>query len=431
MRSERLILDATAGAVSATLGLARGQSWQSPIDRSRRYAMSAEQFCKIALNDRSVAAPARRQDLQREAWILRRCRGIRGVPEFVDWLETPAMNVLIMQRVHGAPLSQVEPGWFGLFGIWLHLLGLVARLAWRGVSHDDLRPENILVAPEGEVWLVDFDQATMGSMTVCLLRSLFGIGLGRTPVSNAIAAPLRERVQASLPPSLIRFLTGRRNRRRRPRGAGLAPLPATAGPELRALHEAWRIAAGSRASSPAQAVAYYELEFGGLRFPGERAWAERWRCLGRITDYRGRRVLDLGCNLGLLSIFLLKEAGAAAALAVDGDPLILEAAGKAAEAFAVRPEFRRIDFDRDAGWEGVLEAFRPDVVFALSLLNWVEDKARLLAFLGRFEELVFEGHDSAATERRRLRAAGFTRIELVATSERGRPVLHCRKSPPA
>ena len=174
-----------------------------------------------------------------------------------------------------------------------------------------------------------------------------------------------------------------------------------------------------------------ELEFGGLRFPGERAWAERWRCLSRITDYRGRRILDLGCNLGLLSIFLLKEAGAAAALAVDGDPLILEAAGKAAEAFAVRPEFRRIDFDRDAGWESALEAFRPDVVFALSLLNWVEDKARLLAFLGRFEELVFEGHDSAATERRRLRAAGFTRIELVATSERGRPVLHCRKSPPA
>jgi hypothetical protein len=33
-------------------------------------------------------------------------------------------------------------------------------------------------------------------------------------------------------------------------------------------------------------------------------------------------------------------------------------------------------------------------VFALNLLNWVEDKTRLLAVLGRFEELIFEGHDS-------------------------------------
>jgi hypothetical protein len=74
-------------------------------------------------------------------------------------------------------------------------------------------------------------------------------------------------------------------------------------------------------------------------------------------------------------------------------------------------------------------AFRPDVVFALSVLNWVADKARLLAFLGRCEELIYEGHDSALVERRRLRAAGFTTIELVATSERGRPILHGRKPP--
>jgi hypothetical protein len=38
------------------------------------------------------------------------------------------------------------------------------------------------------------------------------------------------------------------------------------------------------------------------------------------------------------------------------------------------------------------------------------------------------GHQSARTERRRLRSAGFTQIELIATSERGRPILHCRKA---
>jgi hypothetical protein len=118
---------------------------------------------------------------------------------------------------------------------------------------------------------------------------------------------------------------------------------------------------------------------------------------------------------------------ARAALAVDADPAILEAAAKVAAAFGVAPEFRRVDFDRDSGWEDQLEAFRPDVVVALSVLHWVEDQARFLAFLGRFDEVVFEGHDSSRIERERLRQAGFAAVDLVDTSERGRPILLARK----
>ena len=63
--------------------------------------------------------------------------------------------------------------------------------------------------------------------------------------------------------------------------------------------------------------------------------------------------------MALLSTFLLKDASAAAALAVDRDPAILAAAAIVAEAFGVQPQFRRIDFDRDGDWEDQLAAFRP------------------------------------------------------------------------
>ena len=240
-------------------------------------------------------------------------------------------------------------------------------------------------------------------------------------------APLRERVQASLPPALLRALKGARLSRRRARVGALPPLPPQAGPALRALHGAWRLAAASGASAPGAAMAYHELEWQGLLLPGERPWAERWQTLRRITPYRGRRVLELGCNLGLLSTFLLKDAGAAAALAVDRNPLILAAAARTAAALGVTPTFRALDLDRDPDWEAALAAFRPDVVFALSLFRWVHDQARLMAFLGRCDELIYEGHASARTEWRRLRAAGFETITLIATSERGRAILHCRK----
>jgi hypothetical protein len=140
------------------------------------------------------------------------------------------------------------------------------------------------------------------------------------------------------------------------------------------------------------------------------------------TEFVGRQRANL-----LLSTFLLKEGGASAALAVDRDPAILAAAAKVAEAFGVHPVFAQIDFDCDPHWEQRLLAFQPDVVVALSVLHWVQDKARFLAFLSRFDEVVFEGHDSSRTERDRLRRAGFAEIDLVDTSERGRPILVARK----
>ncbi|MGH6913830.1 MAG: methyltransferase, partial [Geminicoccales bacterium] len=295
------------------------------------------------------------------------------------------------------------------------------------VSHDDLRPENILVSESGEVYLVDFDQATTGAFWRCLVRSLLGLRAGGPPVQNGILAPARERLQASLSPRVIRWLKRQRLGAIVGAASQMPALPPDAGLRLRALHRAWRLASTSDASAPGQAIAYYALEIECVRLPGERPWAERWRLLGGIADCAGKRVLELGCNMALLSVHLLRESGAAAALAVDRDPAILEAAAEIAAAFEVPTELREVDIDGDADWETALSAFSPDVVFCLSVLHWVRDKARLLAFLGRFEELVYEGHDSARSECRRLRAAGYQSIRLVATSERGRPILHCRK----
>jgi serine/threonine protein kinase len=373
---------------------------------------------------RRALGSERRQNGRGEFELLRRCRGLAGVPEALGLVEDGDQEILILRRVPGRSLSGLELGWFQFARVMLRLIRVVWAIARRGVRHNDLRPENILVAPDGRVHLVDFDQASRGSLVECLLASL-GLSVGDAPVCNGLLAPLRERIQARLSPRLVRALRGRRLRHA-PTGA-LPPLPLGAGAAVVALHEAWRIAAAAEASSPGRAVAYHELEFEGLCFPGERPWAPRWRVLRHVTSYRDRRVLELGCNMALLSTFALKEAGAAAALAVDRDPAILAAAAKVALALGVPPQFRQIDFDRDPGWEDELQAFAPDIVVALSVLHWVQDQARFLAFLSRFDEVIFEGHDSSRTERGRLRQAGFTAIDLVDTSERGRPILLARK----
>jgi hypothetical protein len=398
--------------------------WPSALDPGRAFGVGGDRFYKIAQG--RAPLPSRRQDLRGEFELLRRCRGLAGVPEALELIGGGEFQVLALRKVPGQPLSRLDLPWSRFALIMLRLSAIVWALARRGVRHNDLRPDNIMVAQDGGVHLVDFDQASRGGLVECLLAGI-GLSVAGVPVCNGLLAPLRERLQANLSPRLIRALRATPLRSLRRQLPAPAPLPAEAGPELQAMDQAWRIAAAASATSPGEQVAYYELEFKGIRFAGERPWGPRWNRLRHVTGYAERRVLELGCNLALFSTFALKDARAGAALAVDADPAILEAAAKVAAAFGVAPEFRVIDFDRDPGWEDQLEAFRPDVVVALSVLHWVEDQARFLAFLGRFDEVVFEGHDSSRIERERLHQAGFAEVDLVDTSERGRPILLARK----
>jgi len=112
---------------------------------------------------------------------------------------------------------------------------------------------------------------------------------------------------------------------------------------------------------------------------------------------------------------------------VDIDARILEVAKLISMAFGVKPVLKVQDLDAPEDWESQLIDFKPDIVFALNVLNWVQDKQRLLDFLGRFEEVIFEGHDSFDVERKRLSDVGFKEINIVGVSERGREVVYCRK----
>jgi 2-polyprenyl-3-methyl-5-hydroxy-6-metoxy-1,4-benzoquinol methylase len=200
-----------------------------------------------------------------------------------------------------------------------------------------------------------------------------------------------------------------------------------ADPKLKKLLAAWRLAQKSNASAPALPLAYYAIDFAGYHFPGERPWTERWNRLKNVTDYSGKNILELGCNMGLLSIHLLKEAGATKCIGVDHDKKILESAKLISEVFEVKPVFKQINFDSAIDWESDLLSSNIDVVFALNVLNWVNDKDRLLKFLSNFPEIIFEGHDTTEVERKRFEQIGFNTIEEIGYSERERIILKCMK----
>ena len=400
----------------------------SKYDQFRRAYSSSEAFYKIVLSGEETSGVLRNNTLKQEAELLREIKGLSGIPKYLDYIELPNSSVLVLERIRGRSLPDGERATFRLVGALSKSLPIVFALTRHGISHNDLFPQNIMVGPKGRITLVDFDQASLHHPIVAFVRMFCCIPVGSAKVycsfPGLIVRILRDFALRILPPEADRLL----KRLRKMHGKEALPtLRKDASHEERLLWKAWRLAQLSGASSPKTEVAYYSLWFGGHHFPGERPWVERWRVLSEITEYSGKRVLELGCNMGLLSSSLLKEKGASAALGIDMDADILEAARLISKAYKVTPQFDQINFDSDESWEQRLLDYRPDVVFALNVLNWIGDKQRFLSFLGSFDELVFEGHNDYRIETSRLKVVGFRYFKKLTVTERGRDLIYCSK----
>jgi hypothetical protein len=197
------------------------------------------------------------------------------------------------------------------------------------------------------------------------------------------------------------------------------------------LEKAWDIAARSNASFPGKYIAYYSLDVDGRHFPGERPWADRWEYIGKALreavggDLKGKRILELGCNLGLLSVWAAREGAVCHGYEYESD--ILEGCRLLASAFGVadRCSWHQTDFNNKSVTDDITDEF--DVCTCLSVMNWVRNKDNLIELLSRQKVVIYEGHEKDHIEIERLKRAGFLGTKRVALSERKRSVFLARR----
>jgi SAM-dependent methyltransferase len=192
--------------------------------------------------------------------------------------------------------------------------------------------------------------------------------------------------------------------------------------EVALLTQAWQL--GTTSEATAEGEAYYSLNVSGHHLPGERPWPLRWDMIRRTVSFKRKHFVELGCNLGLLSAHALLN-GALSARGVDINPTVVDGARKVAQAWKVPAEFAVLDVDSPEPWEEHYSG--AGIVSALSLYNWVQQKDRLLRFLGRHNEALYEGHDSLVTECDRLRSVGFRTVTVLGETERNRWLLYAAK----
>lgn len=403
---------------------------QSTHDPFRRVYVLDENIYKVVARQRETSSGRRQQDLAGEFDILRHCAGVKGVPSATAHLKTEEFEAIVMERLPGKRFNSLKISLPRLILSLTRLSVILFKLSLRGISHNDVEPKNILVTSSGSPSLIDFDQATRNRPLTALIRQFIGISTRGIKVHGSLLTIIRrllKRFRKRLSSNISRFLKRSLGLSDGSQMQNLPVLPDNARPKLKSLLKAWRVAQRSNASSPGKILGYYSLDVKGYHFPGERPWVDRWDVFRSITDYSGKRILELGCNMALLSCYLLKESNAIAALAVDVDTRILQAAEHVSLALGVKPVLRQVDFDSANDWETQLADFQPEIVFALSVLKSVEKKDRFLSFLGRFPTVIFEGHDVVDVECARLRAVGFQQFDIIGTSERGRQIILCRK----
>ncbi len=397
----------------------RDSCWKSPVDSRYRVYFKDQRVCKIQLNT-DQSENNKRLDLEGEFELLRTLQGVRGVPNAITLVPFEIGTALVMELVEGESWVHYRDGAVANLLVFLRLVVILFDCGMRGVSHNDVRPENVIIKADGSCFLIDFDQASTTNAVFAILGNLLGLSFERNTMKHSVVKSLLKKL---LPNKILDVIRYYRTGVSYSAIQKMPACPPDASENLRLVYEAWCDGKSSDANAPGQQMAYYQFEFEDFLLPGERPWDSRWRTLSTILDYRGKRVLELGCNMGLLSAHLKKESGALEVLGVDYDPLILESAKKVSKALGVSCNFRKVNFDLDTAWEEELEAFRPDVVFALNVLNWLEDKDRFLSFLGSFDTVVIEGHDDLETERSRMENKGFSSCNLIEYSERDRPVI--------
>ncbi len=93
-----------------------------------------------------------------EAKTLRKLAGHRGVPEFVNVARHKGRTILITRYVEGKPLSELLPVANREFQdqIAYQLMDVTAHLHAHDIVHRDIKPDNIVVRPDGILVLLDY-----------------------------------------------------------------------------------------------------------------------------------------------------------------------------------------------------------------------------------------------------------------------------------
>ena len=124
----------------------------------------------------------------REVKALKRLNGTKGIPRLIGKIDRFAFA---LQFIEGTPVAVFKQGELSP-DVFPRVTEVVDAMHARGVAHGDLkRRTNLIVAPDGSVWLVDFAASVVarGPLSKRLMKAVAEVDDKSLPRIKKFAAP--------------------------------------------------------------------------------------------------------------------------------------------------------------------------------------------------------------------------------------------------
>jgi predicted Ser/Thr protein kinase len=137
---------------------------ESKIDPFRRIYHCGGEVLKIVLHDYEKTGTYRRTDPSSEFHILEQLRPVPSVPGALGFTQESGASILRMEYREGEALRGIQMPRWRVVPVIGRIAQALFTISLRGVAHNDLTPNNVIVSGNS-ITLVDFDQATRGSVS--------------------------------------------------------------------------------------------------------------------------------------------------------------------------------------------------------------------------------------------------------------------------
>jgi hypothetical protein len=191
------------------------------------------------------------------------------------------------------------------------------------------------------------------------------------------------------------------------------------------LERAKSLVSSSARSDPSVLEDMYSFELSDFSFYGRRNWGFTWDRIRTEVDFKGKRILDLGCTQGMLCTFARIE-GAAHATGVDECPSLVKAARSLASGFGIPDnEYVCAGIDLVETWKR--DSTWPDLAAALSTRFCAGERERLLRFLVSNQELLCQIRGDLDAELEYFRSLDFRILRTIDTGEPNSAIVYAAR----
>ncbi len=178
----------------------------------QRTYVSAGRVYKIFVLGLQTGGPLPLGDNKREFELVSLCRHLSAIPSALEFIETSKYEVGVYQWVDAVPLTDRSLGFWRSCLVFVRLTPILWQLSRRGIAHNDLMPNNVLVSQRGRVHLIDFDRAITCSRHEAFFRNfLKWRQRGSDAFFGSLAKLVRVQLGRRVPRPIrlaYRFLTG-------------------------------------------------------------------------------------------------------------------------------------------------------------------------------------------------------------------------------